>query len=101
MKNGSAIATIDEAGRIVLPEEIREEAHFEPGMEVRVTVHRDGHLEIEPESVDIKIVRKGLVSVAVATKPGPPLTHETVQQMIDDDRRRGGRIDEDDDDRRG
>jgi AbrB family looped-hinge helix DNA binding protein len=101
VKNGSAIATIDEAGRIVLPEEIREEAHFEPGMEVRVTVHRDGHLEIEPEPAEIKIVRKGLVSVAVATEPGPKVTNEMVQQMIDEIRAERGLIDEDDDDRRG
>jgi AbrB family looped-hinge helix DNA binding protein len=98
VKNGSATVTIDEAGRIALPEEIREKAHLEPGMEVRVTVDRDGRLEIEPEPVEVKIVRKGLVSVAVPVKPVPPLTHEIVQRMIDEDRDRRGLIDDEDDD---
>lgn len=100
MKNGSAVTTIDEAGRIVLPKEIREEAHLEPGTEVRVTLHTDGRLEIEPEPVEVKIVRKGLVSVAVPVKPVPPLTHEMVQRMIDEDRESRGLIDDEDDDRR-
>ena len=52
MKNGSATVTIDEAGRIALPEEIREQAHLEPGMDVRVTVLKDGRLEIEPDCMD-------------------------------------------------
>ena len=98
MKNGSAKTTIDKAGRIVLPKAIREAAYFRPGMELRVTL-RDGLIEIEPEPVEIKIVREGPFSVAVATKPVPPLTHEMVQRMIDEDRE--GRITFDvDEDRR-
>ena len=97
MKNGSAIATIDEAGRIVLPEEIREEAHFEPGMEVRVTVHRDGWLEIAPEPVEWKIEMEGPIAVLVPLKPVPPLTNEMVQQVIDEIRAERGLIDDDDD----
>jgi AbrB family looped-hinge helix DNA binding protein len=101
VKNGSATVTIDEAGRITLPEEIREQAHLEPGMDVRVTVDRDGRLEIEPEPVEVKIVRKGLVSVAVPVKPVPPLTHEMVQRMIEYDREiRPGLVDDDEDDDR-
>jgi bifunctional DNA-binding transcriptional regulator/antitoxin component of YhaV-PrlF toxin-antitoxin module len=41
VKNGSATVTIDEAGRIPLPEDMREAAHLEPGTEVRVTLHID------------------------------------------------------------
>lgn len=96
MKNGSATTTIDKSGRIVLPKQIREEAQFQPGMELRVTV-RDGRVEIEPEPVEIKIVRKGPFSVAVAMKPVPPLTHEMVQRMIDEDREQRGMIDDDED----
>lgn len=99
MKNGSATVPIDEE-RIPLPEDMREAAHLEPGMEVRVTVDRDGRLEIEAEPVEVKIVRKGLVSVAVPVKPVPPLTHDMVQHMIDEDRESRGLIDDEDDDRR-
>jgi AbrB family looped-hinge helix DNA binding protein len=40
-------ATIDAAGRIVIRTKIREEAGFEPGMPLEVTVC-DGKVEIEP-----------------------------------------------------
>lgn len=96
MKNGSAIATIDEAGRIGLPEELLEAAHFELGMAVRITV-RDGRLEIEPEPVDWKIEMEGPIAVLVPLKPVPPLTNEMVQQAIDEIRAERGLIDDDDD----
>ena len=95
MKNGSAVITIDEAGRITLPEEIREEAHLEPGMDVRVTVHRDGRLEIEPEPVEYELVWEGPFLVAQATKPVPPLTNEMVERAIDEIRASRGMIDDD------
>ena len=100
MKNGSATVTIDEAGRIALPEEIREKAHLEPGMEVRMTVDRDGRLAIEPEPVEHKIVMEGPVAVLVPLKPVPVLTNEMVERAIDDIRASRGMIDDDDDDRR-
>ncbi len=93
MKNGSALTTMDKSGRIVLPKEIREEARFQPGTDLRVTL-RDGRVEIEPEPVEIKVVRKGLVSVAVPVKPVPPLTHEMVQRLIEEDRQSRGDIDD-------
>lgn len=98
MKNGSAVTIIDEDGRIPLPEEIREEAHLQPGMEVRVTVARDGRLEIELEPVEYDIVMEGPIAVAVARGPVPPLTNEMVQQAIDEFRAERGMIDDDDDD---
>ncbi|MEK6371780.1 MAG: AbrB/MazE/SpoVT family DNA-binding domain-containing protein [Acidobacteriota bacterium] len=96
MKNGSTTTTIDKSGRIIIPKEIRDQAQFQPGMELRVTL-RDGRVEIEPEPVEIKIVQKGPFAVAVAMKPVPPLTHEMVQRMIDEDRERRGMIDDDED----
>lgn len=96
MKNGSTTTTMDKSGRIVLPKEIRDEARFQPGMELRVTLH-DGRVEIEPEPVEIRIVQEGPFAVAVAMKPVPPLTHEMVQRMIDEDRERRGTIDDDED----
>lgn len=100
MKNGSTTVTIDEAGRIALPEEIREQAHLEPGMDVRVTVRKDGRLEVEPEPVEYELVWEGAFLVAVPTRPVPPLTNEMVQQAIDEIRASRGMIDDDDADRR-
>ena len=100
MKNGSTTVTIDEAGRIPLPEEMREAAHIEPGMEVRVTLHKDGWLEVEPQPVEYKIVREGPFAVLVPLKPGPPLTNEMVERAIDEIRASRGMIDDDDDDYR-
>jgi AbrB family looped-hinge helix DNA binding protein len=96
MKNGSAIITIDEAGRIAIPEEILEEAHLQPGMDVRVTAHRDGRVEIEPEPIEHKIVMEGPIAVLVPLKPVPPLTNEMVEQAIDEIRASRGLIDDDD-----
>jgi AbrB family looped-hinge helix DNA binding protein len=96
MKNGSTTTTMDKAGRIVLPKDIREKAQFQPGMDLRVTV-RDGRVEIESEPVEVKIVRKGPFSVAVPLKPVPPLTHELVQRTIDEIREERGMIDDEDD----
>ncbi len=97
MKNGSVVTTIDEAGRITLPEEIRDEAHLEPGMDVRVTVRKDGWLEIQPEPVEHKIVMEGPIAVLVPLKPVPPLTYEMVERAIDEIRAGRGMIDDDDD----
>lgn len=85
MKNGSTtVTTVDDQGRIPLSEEIREEAHLEPGMDVRVTV-------------DYEIVMEGPVAVLVPLKPTPPLTNEMVQRAIDELRAERGLIDDDDD----
>jgi AbrB family looped-hinge helix DNA binding protein len=100
VKNGSATVTIDEAGRITLPEEIREKAHLEPGMEVRVTVDRDGRVGIEPEFIEYKIVMEGPIAVAVPLTPVPPLTNEMVERAIDEIRASRGLIDDEDDRRR-
>jgi len=76
--SSAIISTIDAAGRLVLPKEIREEAQLEPGMPLRITVH-DGHVEIEPAPREVRIVRKGRVSVAVPVEDGPSLTAKVVR----------------------
>jgi len=76
------ISTIDSAGRLVIPKEIREEAQLEPGAPLQITF-RDGHVEIEPAPREVRIVRKGRVSVVVPVEPGEPLTLATVNETID------------------
>ena len=72
-------STIDSAGRLVLPREIRDEARFEPGMPLSI-VYRDGRVEIEPAPREVKIVRKGRMRVAVPVEEGEPLSNETVRR---------------------
>jgi len=78
MKRG-AVSTIDSAGRLVLPRDIRDQAKFEPGMPLRI-IFRDGHVEIEPAPREVRVVRKGGIRVAVALEEGVPLRSETVRE---------------------
>ena len=83
-------ATIDAAGRLVIPEEIRRAAGLEPGAELEVRV-RDGIVEIEPVVASVKLVRKGHLLVAVHEEDGPPLTSEDVARIRDEiERERSG-----------
>jgi AbrB family looped-hinge helix DNA binding protein len=56
--------TIDSAGRLVIPREIRREAGLGPGMLVEVR-WRAGRIEIEPLPLPVKLVRRGKLLVAV------------------------------------
>ncbi len=72
--------TMDRAGRLVIPSEIRREAALEPGMPLEIHCH-DGKIEIEPQSLPIKLVRKGHLLVAVPKVKVPPLTTATVERV--------------------
>jgi AbrB family looped-hinge helix DNA binding protein len=78
MKCG-VISTIDSAGRLVLPKEIRDQACFEPGMPLRI-VCRDGRVEIEPAPREVRVVRKGRMRVAVPLEQGHALRSEDVRE---------------------
>jgi AbrB family looped-hinge helix DNA binding protein len=71
--------TIDSAGRLVIPKEVREQAQIKPGMPLEVRL-REGHIEIEPAPLDITIRRRGRLVVAVPHTAVPPLTSETVEE---------------------
>ncbi len=65
--------TMDRAGRLVIPSEIRREAALEPGTPLDVRWH-DGVIEIEPQPLRVTLERKGHLLVAkprtkVATMP--------------------------------
>jgi AbrB family looped-hinge helix DNA binding protein len=55
--------TMDQAGRLVIPSEIRREAGLEPGVPLTVR-WRGGVIEIEPQPLAAKLVRKGRLLVA-------------------------------------
>lgn len=74
------ITTMDRAGRLVIPSEIRREAALEPGMPLEVRCH-DGIIEIEPQSLPVKLEREGPLLVAKSAVKGPPLTNATVERI--------------------
>ena len=69
--------TIDRAGRLVIPKEIRDAAGIEPGMPLVVSC-REGRIEIEPQRRPIRIVKRGRLQVAVSVDEGEPLSQATV-----------------------
>lgn len=80
--------TIDAAGRLVLPKKIREAAGILPGSELTIRV-AGGRIEIEPAPLEVRLVRRGPLTVAVPRKRVTRLTPEAVGQTLDRLRRRG------------
>ena len=76
------IATIDRAGRLVVPKPIREAAHLRPGTQVRFRL-ADGCVEIEPLPMTVRLERSGSLVVAVPTEEQPQvLTQSDVAEAI-------------------
>lgn len=84
--------TMDQAGRLVIPKEIRREARLAPGALLNVR-WRDGRIEIEPAPAAVQLQRRGRLLVAVPRKKLAPLTAESVEQTRErllEDRSSGG-----------
>jgi AbrB family looped-hinge helix DNA binding protein len=81
--------TMDRAGRLVIPKEIRREAKLVPGVRLEVK-WRDGRIEIEPAPAAVRLQRRGRLLVAVPRKKTPALTPDAVEQtrsrLLDDSR---------------
>ncbi len=69
--------TIDKAGRVVIPKPFRKRAGLEPGMPLEIR-YEDGRIEIEPEPVPVKLVRKGRWLVIVPQGKIPPMPEDVV-----------------------
>ena len=72
--------TIDKAGRLVIPKEIREKAGITPGMPLDIRVD-NGVIEIEPAYSPVRLERRGHFLVAVPEEEGPPLPADIVDRM--------------------
>jgi AbrB family looped-hinge helix DNA binding protein len=79
-------STIDPAGRIVIPKELREQLALEGGSVVEIR-ERDGRIEIEPTATPMSLVARAGGKVAVPDQPLPPLTDETVRDTLERTRR--------------
>jgi AbrB family looped-hinge helix DNA binding protein len=79
--------TIDAAGRVVIPKQLRQAASLEPGQELEIT-ERDGRIEIEPVSAPVQLVeRDGFLAAEVADEDVPALTASEVRDLLERTRR--------------
>jgi AbrB family looped-hinge helix DNA binding protein len=71
--------SIDAAGRLVIPKEIRREAGLRPGtlLEIR---WEGGRIEIEPAPLPVKLVRRGRLLVAQPQADPGSLERATVER---------------------
>jgi AbrB family looped-hinge helix DNA binding protein len=83
------ITTMDPAGRLVIPSEIRREAALVPGAPLEVR-WRDGVIEIEPQPLAVKLVRKRHLLVAHPAVKVAPLRKTTVERTRREMRRGRG-----------
>jgi AbrB family looped-hinge helix DNA binding protein len=73
---------IDAAGRLVIPKALRDAAGIVPGGTVEVRV-RDGRIELEAPSADVRVERRGRVSVAIPDEATPALNTKDVQELLE------------------
>jgi AbrB family looped-hinge helix DNA binding protein len=71
--------TIDQAGRLVVPKDIRRESGIKPGMPLEIR-WESGVIEITPAPLPVKLQRKGRLLVAVPTENISRLSSDTVER---------------------
>jgi AbrB family looped-hinge helix DNA binding protein len=75
--------TIDRAGRIVIPKQVREELGLSGGEELELTA-RDGRIEIEPTSPTMVLVeRDGFLAAEVPGEEVEPLAAADVREVVE------------------
>lgn len=75
-------ATIDKAGRLVVPKAIRDAARLEPGTRVRFRVV-SGRIEIEPVPLAAALEQEGNLVVAVPRRSPPALKASVVRNTTE------------------
>jgi len=71
--------TIDHAGRLVIPKDIRRESGIKPGMPLEVRWEK-GAIAITPAPLPVKLERKCRLLVAIPTEGTPRLSADTVER---------------------
>jgi AbrB family looped-hinge helix DNA binding protein len=80
------IATIDAAGRIVVPKQLREQLGFTAGQRLELSAV-DGRLEVEHPTTPMRLEKRNGRLVAVTDVPMPELTSELVRETLEQTRR--------------
>jgi AbrB family looped-hinge helix DNA binding protein len=73
------ITTIDHAGRLVIPKDIRRESGIKPGMPLEVRCE-NGIITITAAPLPVKLEWKGRLLVAAPTKDTPSLKKNKVER---------------------
>lgn len=73
------LTTMDSAGRLVIPSEVRREAALQPGAPLDVRWH-DGVIEIEPQPLAVTLKRKGRLLVASPKTKVPTLRTGAIER---------------------
>jgi AbrB family looped-hinge helix DNA binding protein len=79
-------ATLDAAGRIVVPKALRQALGLKAGQALEIRAG-DGRLEIEIAATPMELKRRGKGAVAVPRASLPPLTAEQVRDTLERVRR--------------
>jgi AbrB family looped-hinge helix DNA binding protein len=79
-------ATIDRAGRIVVPKSLRQTLGLKPGQPLEIRAG-DGRLEIEIASTPMRLQKRGKGVVAVPEAELPALTADQVRETMERVRR--------------
>jgi len=80
-------ATIDKAGRVVIPAPLRERAGFAPGTELEVTLDDSG-LRLERTAPPPRLVKVGRRLVARPTAPPQSRPTVDVAALVEEERNR-------------
>jgi len=80
--------TIDSAGRVVIPRDIRKAAGLGTGAEVDIDVDDEGVISIQSAPIEVRVEKRGKLFVMVPTKPVPTMRTEEVNAVRDELRER-------------
>jgi len=80
-------ATIDKAGRVVIPAPLRARARLEPGMSLQVEVREDAIL-LRPYREPARVEEHGGKPVIVFASDAPSLSGDSLIEVIRDERER-------------
>jgi AbrB family looped-hinge helix DNA binding protein len=73
-------ATIDRAGRVVIPRDIRRLAGLKAGASLDVGWN-DGTIELRPTVLPVRLERRGRALVAIPITDAEPITDELVEEI--------------------
>lgn len=79
-------ATMDAAGRIVVPKALRQALGLKPGQSLEIRAG-EGHLEIEIAATPMQLKKRGKGVVAVPDAELPVLTADVVRETLERIRR--------------